>query len=374
MSRQNGVKRLRTSGFGARLLLAQGLLLVAGAVTAYLVASLVGPGLFHQHLLEAGADPSGSEIYHLELAFRDALLVSMGVALLISVAAALALSIWFTRRVQRSTRRVAAAAADVAAGRYSVRVPASGLGVELDGMSSTVNELAARLEEVEATRRRLLSDLGHELRTPLATIDAHLEALEDGVVAPDEDTFAVLRSSTARMRRLADDLGAVSRAQEGRLELRRSRLDLRDLVADVTATEVGAFRAKGVDLRTDAAAAPVAVDADGERVSQVLVNVLVNALRHTPEGGWVCVDVHVEGADAVVEVVDSGEGIAAEHLPHVFERFYRADTSRTTAGGGGSGIGLTISRAIAEAHDGTLTAHSSGAGTGASLILRLPLV
>ncbi|MGG5258716.1 sensor histidine kinase [Phycicoccus avicenniae] len=359
-------------GFGARLLLAQALLLVAGAVTAYLVASLVGPGLFHQHLLEAGTDPSSSETYHLEMAFRDALLVAMGVALLVSVGAALAISAWFTRRVQRSTRRVVDAAADVAAGRYDVRVPASGLGVELDRMSSTINELGARLEQVEGTRRRMLSDLGHELRTPLATVEAYLEALEDGVIAPDAATFALLRSSTHRLRRLADDLGNVSRAQEGRLDLHPVRVDLGALVDDVLATEANAFEARGVTLRTDVAPAPLLVDADPERIGQVLTNLLRNALRHTPAGGTVTVRTAQESTHAVLHVVDDGEGITAEHLPHVFERFYRADSSRTAADGGGSGIGLTISRAIAEAHGGTLTARSHGAGTGATFALRLP--
>lgn len=363
----------RPRGFGARLLLAQALLLVAGALTAYVVASLVGPGLFHEHLLEAGTDPSGSESYHLELAFRDALLVAMGVALLVSVIAALAVSIWFTRRVQRSTHRVVEAAAHVGNGRYDVRVPASGLGAELDQMSSTINELAARLEHVEGTRRRMLSDLGHELRTPLATVEAHIEALEDGVVSPGADTYAVLRSSTTRLRRLADDLSAVSRAQEGRLELHPARIDLRWVVADVVASQAGAFQAKGVDLRSDPAGSPVMVHADPERIGQVLTNLLVNAVRHTSSGGSVVVRTEAQRNEAVLEVEDTGAGIPAEHLPHVFERFYRADTSRTVADGGGSGIGLTISRAIAEAHGGALTAHSAGAGAGATFILRLPV-
>lgn len=372
MSADHAGARRRASGFGARLLLAQALLLVAGAVTAYLVASAVGPGLFHEHLLEAGTDPSGSETYHLEMAFRDALLVAMGVALLISVVAALAVSTWFARRVQRSTRRVVDAAADVAAGRYSVRVPTTGLGVELDRMSSTINELAARLEDVEATRRRLLSDLGHEMRTPLATVEAHLEALEDGVLTADAATIGVLRSSTRRLGRLADDLGAVSRAQEGRLDLRPEPVDLAGLAARQVAAEATAFGAEGVALRAEDGG-PVPVRADVARLEQVLGNLLGNALRHTPPGGSVTVRTARVGEEAVLEVLDTGEGIATSDLPRVFERFYRADPSRTARDGGGSGLGLTISRAIAEAHGGTLAAASEGTGRGTTLTLRLPI-
>ena len=225
-----GIRR-RRSGFAARLMVAQALVLVAGALTTWVVASAVGPGLFREHLTRAGDTHTSAETSHIEEAFGSALLLSVAVALLASVAAALAVSWYFSRRVQRSIDTVTAAAAGIAAGQLDTRVPSPGLGAEFDTLADGYNALAAQLETVEVTRRRLLADLAHEMRTPLATVEAHLEAVEDGVRDLDATTLAVIRSSTGRLRRLAEDISAVSRAEEGKLQIhvgtstrRRSRV------------------------------------------------------------------------------------------------------------------------------------------------------
>lgn len=360
----------RGTGFATRLLVAQGLVLVAGALTTWLVASAVGPSIFHDHLSQAGVPHTETETRHIEEAFASALLISLGVALLAAVVAALAVSWYFSRRVRRSLGEVADAAAQIAAGRYAARVAAPGLGAEFATLAETYNALAQRLESTEATRRRMLADLAHEMRNPLATVDAHLEAVEDGVRALDTETLSVLRESTRRLRRLAEDIGAVSHAEEGNLNLQPHRVDAAQLATAAAAAAVDRYAAKGVALNRDLRpAGPVTVDS--ERIGQVLGNLLDNALRHTPAGGTVTVACRRVDHWVQYTVADTGAGIPPEHLPHLFDRFYRADTARDRDHGG-SGIGLAIAKALAEAHGGGISATSPGPGRGATFTLRLP--
>ena len=363
----------RRGSLAARLLGAQTLVLLAGAATSYVVASVVAPGTFHTHLQRAGVGHTAAETIHVERAFNDSLLIALGVALVTSVLMALGVTAYFTRRVQRSTAAVAESAVDIASGQYGARVPSPGLGSEFDLMATTINELAERLGDVETTRRRILADLAHEMRTPLASIEANLEAVEDGVRELDEATLAVLHSGTRRLQRLAEDISAVSQAEEGRLESRPGPTLAGTLLEAAAATARDAFDAKGVELLVDAdtVAGPVLVDP--QRMAQVLGNLLDNALRHTPPGGTVKLTVgQPDGRWVELEVVDTGEGIDPAHLPHVFERFYRADPARARSRGG-SGIGLTISRALVEAHGGRLSASSEGLGEGATFTVRLPV-
>ncbi|MGV9747706.1 sensor histidine kinase [Rhodococcus zopfii] len=357
-------------GFGSRLLAAQTLVVLGGALSAWLVAAAVAPGLFHNHLQQAGIEHVSTEAAHVEEAFASAMIISLAIALLVSVLMALAVSWYFTGRVQRSIAAVATSATDIAGGRYSSRLSGPGLGREFDQLAETINRLADRLDSIETTRRRMLSDLAHEMRTPLATLDAHLEALEDGIRVADTETLTILRSSTSRLERLAEDMGAVSRAEEGRLSIDPIATDTATLVATAIRAAGDRYAAKNVAL-IDRVERPAAVTVDADRIGQVLGNLLDNALRHTPTGGAVTVTADAGDGWAGITVTDTGEGIAPEHLGHLFDRFYRADTARRHQEGG-SGIGLTIARALVEAHGGTLTASSAGAGAGARFTLRLP--
>ena len=364
-------RRRRATGLAPRLLAAQTLVLLAGAGTSWLVASAVGPGIFHDHLRQAGVAHTSTEAAHVEEAFGSALLVALGVALTASVLLALAVTAFFTRRVQRSTQAVATSAAKIAQGDYGSRVPSPGLGAEFDTLATTINGLAKRLGDVESTRRRLLADLAHEMRTPLAGIEAHLEAIEDGVRNVDADTLEVLHSNAARLHRLAEDITAVSRAEEGGLDIRPVPINTRTLVEAAASAAHDSYAAKRVGLTIEVGTAP-AVVADPDRMAQVLGNLLDNALRHTPPGGRV--DLTVQAPDkhwVELTVADNGEGIDPEHLSHLFERFYRADPARSRAHGG-SGIGLTISRALVEAHGGGISVASPGRDRGASFTVRLP--
>jgi two-component system sensor histidine kinase BaeS len=357
-------------GFATRLLVVQALVLVASAVTSWLVATAVAPRIFHLHLQRAGVPHLPAEAAHVEEAFTSALLISLLVALLAAVVLALAVTWYFSRRLQRAVAAVADSASEVAAGRYSSRIPQPGLGVEFDQLTTTFNQLAHRLDATETTRRRMLADLGHEMRTPLATLDAHLEALEDGVRTLDDTTLAVLRASTQRLGRLAQDISAVSQAQEGTLQIHCTQVTARQLIGTAVQAARDGYRAEGVAL-IEGATSDTVLSADPERIEQVLGNLLDNALRHTPTGGTATVT--STAGDRWVELIvkDTGEGIEPEHLTQVFDRFYRADTSRNRLHGG-SGIGLTISKAIVEAHKGRISAYSAGPGTGTTFTVSLP--
>jgi len=360
----------RIPGFATRLLLAQALVLVAGALTIWLVSSAAGPSIFRDHLAEAGVARTETETAHVEEAFASALLLSVTVALAAAVAAALGVSWYFSRRIQRSIAHVAEAAADIAAGDYAVRVDDPGLGTEFTTLAATYNTLADRLEASETTRRRMLADLAHEMRTPLATIDAHLEAVEDGVRDLDATTLGVLTASTQRLRRLAEDMTAVSRAEEGNLQLHAASCDAADLASRAAEAAGPRYQDMQVTLTTDLhEAGRVTVDAD--RIGQVLGNLLDNALRHTPAGGTVTLGCRGTGRFVEYTVTDTGDGVAAEHLPHLFDRFYRVDTARDRHHGG-SGIGLAIAKSLVHAHGGGIHATSPGPGHGATFTVRLP--
>ena len=362
----------RRRGIASRLLLAQALVLVTGALTSWLVATAVAPGIFHEHLLRAGVSHSSLEAEHVEEAFGSALILALVVALLVSVVVALAVTWYFTRRVQRTISAVALSAGEIADGRFGLRLTGPGLGNEFDTLAGTVNQLAGRLEQVETTRRRMLADLAHEMRTPLATIDAHLEAVEDGVRELDDPTMTILRGATSRLSRLARDMTAVSRAEETGFELVIGYLDLGDVARQAAAEARGAFDAAGVHLSVEVPDAPVSIRGDAERLSQVLGNLLDNALRHSSRAGVVTVRVAYHDKDRVhVVVTDVGDGIDPGDLDHVFDRFFRADAARS-ADRAGSGIGLTISRAIIEAHGGRILAYSAGRGLGAVMTIDLP--
>ncbi|MFY1575759.1 HAMP domain-containing sensor histidine kinase [Verrucosispora sp. WMMD703] len=362
---------LRRVNLAVRLFAAQVLVLAVGGLTLALVAGAVGPRIFHEHLGRVGGEVSAEARWHVEQAYASANALALGVGLLAALAAALAASVYATRRIASPVTHFAHASASLADGHYDVRMADPRLGDELETLTDSFNTMAERLETVEATRRRLLADLGHELRTPLATIEAYLEAAEDGVAVDDEDLQSVLRAQTARLHRLADDIAAVSRAETHQLDLHPVRTAPADLVRDALAAARPRYAGKGVTLRSDVRPA-AHVDVDPQRMGQVLGNLLDNALRHTPEGGTVTVRVTGGARNVELAVVDTGPGIPAEHLPHVFERFYRVDTARDRDNGG-SGIGLAIVRAVVSAHGGRVRAENVPGG-GAMFKVMLPPV
>nr|PZN31335.1 MAG: two-component sensor histidine kinase [Chloroflexota bacterium] len=243
---------------------------------------------------------------------------------------------------------------------------------ELAELSQSINQLAEALDRTEQRRLALIADVAHELRTPLTTIEGYMEGLLDGVVAPDEQTFTLVRHEAARLRRLTEELALLSRAEAGELRNHPRPCSSAALLHELIARFQPQFNACEVDLRLELPPDPPQIYADPDRIAQVIINLLANALRYTPAGGSVTVSL-VPYEDYVrLTVRDTGIGIAPEHLPLIFERFYRVDKSRARASGG-TGIGLTIARHLVYANGGEIWAESEGLGKGAAFHLTLPI-
>lgn len=358
-------------GLVARLLTAQVAVIGIGALALVGTAAMVGPPLFAEHLSRTGEDsPMVTE--HATQAFASSFAIAVGVSLLVSLLVAGLVALLFVRRVAAGVVELADAADAIAAGDLGVDVPGRGFGTEMTRLSGAFARMAGHLAASEATRTRMLADLAHELRTPLATLEAYVDGLEDAVVPADPASFAVMREQVARLRRLAVDVREASAAEEHALSLHREPVDPRELADSAVRFAQPSFQAKGVILDLDARSGCPQVLADRTRLQQVLGNLLANALRHTRPGGHVTVGVRAGRSGAEISVADDGEGIPTDQLEAVFTRFHRVDAARTSHDGSGAGLGLTIARAIVSEHGGTLTATSPGPGQGATFTVRLP--
>jgi signal transduction histidine kinase len=275
------------------------------------------------------------------------------------------------RRITVPLQRVVRATQAIVRGRRDVQITEKAGLRELDGIAAAVNDLSRGLRDQESLRKQLTADVAHELRTPLATLQGHLEAMLDGIWKPDAERLAGLHEEILRLNRLVSSLEDLARYEGDSRSLRRSELDLSALVEGIVRNHEAQFRAKGVALRfePDGRARPLLADPD--RLSQAVINLLSNALKFTPAGGEVVVRVACGPEGGEIRVADSGIGIGPEELPRVFERFYRVDSSRARATGG-TGIGLSIAKAIVEAHGGVISA-ASQPGRGTEFLIHLPV-
>lgn len=362
----------RPVGLGPRLFLAQGLVVVAGALTLLGVTLMLAPGLFEDHLSQMPEPVDAASERHIIAAFLGATGTSLAVAVLASLVTVLAVSWFVTRRVVRPIQAMAGAADRIAGGDYTARVSVRGTGPELKALGKALDQTAHDLAVTERTRAEMLRDVAHELRTPLTALRGYIDALADGVLQLDADAVRTLHAELARVERLVDDLATVSRAEERRLDLHLRAMAPAQLVDAAVEAARAAYARAGVRLRTDVTAGLPDVRVDQDRIQEVLTNLLDNALRHTAAPGAVTLTGRRSGAGAVeLAVADTGDGLAPEHLRRVFERFYRADPGRSRQHGG-SGIGLTIARALTEAHGGHIRATSDGPGQGATFTVTLP--
>ena len=284
---------------------------------------------------------------------------------------ALALTWLMSRRVLEPVAELTRAAGRLGRGDLTQRVVVR-TGDELGELSRTFNAMAESLARQESLRRTLVTDVAHELRTPLTNLRCQIEAIEDGLLAPSAETVRSLREDVLLLARLVEDLQTLSVAEAGKLALDRSAVGVRELVDGALDSFARQAAEHQVELKSDVPELP-AVNVDPTRIGQVLRNLLTNAITHTPGPGTIVVTAgrHAEQGLVTLAVRDSGDGIAPEHLPHVFERFYRADPSRARATGG-AGLGLAIVKGIVEAHGGTVTAESSE-GRGTTIRFTLPV-
>ncbi|MBE9524302.1 MAG: HAMP domain-containing protein [Chloroflexi bacterium] len=288
---------------------------------------------------------------------------------------ALVVSWFFSRQVVIPVRGMMAASKRIAEGHYDERVQILGDPGEADELSQlaiSFNRMAKNLAQTENMRRLLIGDVTHELRTPLTIIKGSIEGLIDGVLPPEAETYQQIYREADRLTLLVDDLQELSRVEAGAYALNRQPVHMADLVSATVARLGRQFEEKdvGLDIAIPAELPRVLVDED--RLGQVLINLLGNALQYTPSGGRVWITAAEQGGEIEIAVRDTGIGIALDHLQNLFTRFYRVDKSRSRAGGG-SGIGLTIAKHFVEAHGGRIWAESEGAGKGSAITFTLPL-
>ena len=279
-------------------------------------------------------------------------------ASLAAIALSVGLSFLLTRKLLRPLSNMAAVTRQVAAGDYSARVDLKS-DDEVGQLGRAFDNMADSLERTERLRKNMVADASHELRTPLTNVRGYLEGLADGVVAPSKETFDMLLREILRLVRLVEDLNQLAKAEGAGLQLHKQPVFLPDLVEDLLALERPSFNERGLILETRFAEGCGEVEGDPDKLAQVIRNILQNAWRYAEEGGRVTVAAERQGASVTLSVTNRGEGIDAQDLPLIFERFYRADKSRSRDSGG-SGIGLTIAKQLVEAQGGSVGASSEG--------------
>ena len=364
---------------GWKLFLSYLIVIVVGVVVLATAAEFAAPSAFDRHMaamqqMMGGSMMMGTDLFvSFRSALREALILAAGAAFLAAVVA----SVFITRQVVTPIQAMMRASRRIAEGHYDERVqvpgdPATDELDELARLALSFNQMAGKLEHTEAMRRQLIGDVAHELRTPLTTIQGTAEGLLDGVLPPEPETFHHIYREADRLQRLVSDLQELSRVEAGAYTLARKPVAVRALVDTVAERLEHQLEDKRIRLETDVPAGLPPVMADEGRIGQVLLNLVGNALQYTPPGGAVFITARRDGDSLAIAVSDTGIGIPAKHLPHLFTRFYRVDKSRSRAGGG-SGIGLTIARHLVEAHGGALRAESLGPGQGSTFTFTLPV-
>ncbi len=373
---------------GAKLLLSYLVIILIGAIVLIIASQFLLPTSFNRHLAGMGAmmgnmmgGPGQGQglglgrygaMSQLFTDFRASFNEALMYAALAAMVVAVLLSVYLSGTVIAPLRAMSLATQRIADGRYDERVQVRGED-ELAQLAMRFNQMAEKLNQVESMRRRLIGDVSHELRTPLTAIKGSMEGLMDGVLPATQETYQQIHAEADRLNRLVDDLQELSRVEARAYPLDLRPVEVPALVRTVTKRLAPQAESKRISLDLDLAPDLPRVLADEDRLVQVLTNLTGNALQYTPEGGRVIITARRTNNEIKISVQDTGIGIPSEHLPHIFDRFYRVDKSRSRRTGGGSGIGLTIARALVEAHGGRLWAESAGEGQGSTFTFTIPI-
>ncbi len=357
---------------GWKLFLSYLLVLIIGVVVLDITAELQMPRVLARNIttLQAMEIDDPVLVADLDAHVQQAVHHQLLIATLAGAVVAVAACIFTTRRILLPIQAMTHASQRISAGDYHERIEAPSQD-ELGAWATSFNQMAEALERTERRRLELIGDVAHELRTPLSGIKSSLEGLIDGILTCEADTFFSLQREVSRMERLVHDLDDLSRVVAGQIRLELQPVDLKELIDTAAARLQPQYEDKGVALHLEIPPGLPQVMVDANRMTQVLLNLLGNAVQYTPSGGQVVIRAWAGRGELAVAVQDSGIGISPEHLPHIFERFYRVDKSRSRAGGG-SGIGLTIAQHLVEAHGGHLRAASAGPGQGSTFTIALP--
>ncbi len=368
---------------GAKLFLANLMVILVGVIILAITIQVTIPAAFNRHMgmmasggmmgmgqgLGQGLGPGKTLFENFRASMFESLIYAVGA----SVLAALLVSLFLSRRIVAPVRDLTDASQRLTDGHYDERVQVNGSD-EIAQLAARFNQMAAQLEQVESMRRQLIGDVTHELRTPLTSIKGYMEGLVDGVLPSTPETFNQIHHEADRLSRLVDDLQELSR-----VEAKAYALDFRSVtVSNLVQTTVKRLSpqatAKRIRLSSSLPADLPHILADEDRITQVLVNLVANAIQYTPEGGDVTISAARHEDEIYISVKDTGIGIPPEHVANLFTRFYRVDKSRSRNAGGGSGIGLTIAKHLVEAHGGRIWAESMGEGQGSTFSFSLKMV
>ncbi|KAF0108069.1 MAG: two-component system OmpR family sensor histidine kinase BaeS [Anaerolineaceae bacterium] len=305
-----------------------------------------------------------------EQAYLDRTSQALWLAALGAIAAALVTGVLLARSFARPVRLLTSAARKMAGGELEQEVPVASKD-EIGELTQAFNSMSHAVSQANQLRKQMTADIAHDLRTPLTVIAGYIESMQEGVLEPTPERLEIIHSEIERLQRMVEDLRTLSRADAGELALVRQPIAPRTLLERVASVYCHAAGQQEITLKIDAADGLHEIHVDEARMVQVLGNLVDNALRYTPAGGTVILGASQTEAGVTLLVQDAGQGIQPEDLPHVFERFYRADKSRADAEGA-SGLGLAIARAIVVAHGGELRAESAP-GEGTLMVITLPI-
>jgi two-component system, OmpR family, sensor histidine kinase BaeS len=337
-------------GLAARIALAAIVSAAVGLAILAIGVAVVGAEAFTALMMEAGDSAE-----HAQQMYDDSVTTVVITASVVAVIASIGLALVLARMLARPLDRIGQAARRIADGDYAARVPRDG-PEELASLADSFNQMAASLERQEEMRRDFIANAAHELRTPLTNLQGYLEALRDGVITADRATYESLHEEADRLVRLSRSLDALAEGDAGASPPQLIELDLAASIAMALDLAGPALERAGLHLRTDVPAS-LPARADPDRLAQVLANLLSNAVRYTPTGGTVAVAAERRPGDVLISIVNTGDGIPADDLDRVFERFYRVEKSRDRERGG-AGIGLAIVKQLVEQGGGRVGAES----------------
>ena len=378
------MKFLRTH-LAWKVFLSYVLVVLVGAIILITAASLSVPAAFERHMASMNeimnnANAMGnnqqmqSELFS---QYTTAVYEAVTYAALAALIAAILASFFISRQVVTPMLHMMSLSQRIAEGEYQERLALPGgqqadQTDELGQLALRFNQMADKLEKTETIRRQLIGDVTHELRTPLTAVKGYLEGLMDGVLPADPETYEQIHSEIDRLQRLVNDLQELSRVEAGAIQLNLAPVPPERLIERIQSTFGRQFEDKNIQLVTDVEPGLPNLFVDKDRIIQVLTNLVGNALQYTPNGGKVSISVRREKSEILFAVKDTGIGISTEQLTFIFNRFYRTDKSRNRASGG-SGIGLTIAKALVQAHQGKIWAESNGEGKGSTFSFLIPL-
>ena len=340
-------------------------------VTPLSFCASVAPSIFNSHLHDAGVVSESARSHVLE-AYIASFNASLLIAALFSIIISGGLAWYFMVRIVKPIKGVTVFAEMLASGDLDAQAPIENSIPELNRLSDALAGMSVDLALSRQEQSRLLSDLAHELRTPISTVLAIVDGIEDAVIHPDAHTWKTIKDQLERVNRLSHDVREVTQNSEKLLSKMSTSVNPNDLATAAYAAWNPRIGGKEIKFELKIEPDLPQIFVDPQRIGQVLSNLLENALRYTPAGGKIDLNVAKSSDHILFDVVDSGQGIEPHQLPHIFDRLYRGDAARHS-GDSGSGLGLTIARSIAQNHGGVLTATSEGRDLGSVFTLALPI-